>query len=378
MRIGIVYDAIYPFMTGGLERRNYELGRRLTQRHEVHLIGWQYWQGGPEMVYEGMRLRGVGRPVSFYDAQGRRTFREAASFALRVIPLLARERFDIVDCASIPYTSVLSTRIAAFRSPLVVTWAEYMGRRWQEYLGPRAFAAAAVESACAHVGRMRIAISEFTAARLPGKQPTVVVPNGLNHAEIEAAPPAVDAPDVLFVGRLVPHKRVDMLLEALSLLPPPYTLGIVGLGPGEGRLREIASELAVSDRVRFYGRLESTEAVYGLMKGARVFVQTSEQEGQSIAVMEAMACGSPPVVVKAPDSAATELVSSGVDGIVCDGMPKALSEAMGVLLCDESLRRRLSSNASLSARRYDWQDAAERLERVYLEVSRPTTASVRG
>ena len=45
MKIALVYDALYPFTTGGAEKRYYELGRRLAARHEVHSVSWQHWQG---------------------------------------------------------------------------------------------------------------------------------------------------------------------------------------------------------------------------------------------------------------------------------------------------------------------------------------------
>jgi hypothetical protein len=43
LRIGFVYDALFPYVTGGVERRIHELAARLATRHEVHLVSWSYW-----------------------------------------------------------------------------------------------------------------------------------------------------------------------------------------------------------------------------------------------------------------------------------------------------------------------------------------------
>ena len=53
MRIALVYDAIYPWVAGGAERRFREVGRRLAKRHEVHLVGWQWWDGPPTIECRG-------------------------------------------------------------------------------------------------------------------------------------------------------------------------------------------------------------------------------------------------------------------------------------------------------------------------------------
>jgi len=379
VKIALVYDAIYPYMYGGAERRYYELGRRLAREHEVHLIGWQFWPGPARTSSDGMQLIGVGKPASFYDRLGRRTLAEALKFALAVLPACAGKDYDVLDCSSVPYLPVLSTRFARPRSNIAVTWHEYMGERWGSYLGKRSIAAAAIENACARVGRVRIAVSGFTARRLPGgTPPTVVVQNGVDLETIDAAEPAPGGPDVLFVGRLLPHKQVGLALEAVRRLDAKVSFGIVGSGPEEERLQESASRLGLSDRVRFYGPLTDSKAVYAVMKSARLLVQPSEQEGESIVVKEAMACGLPCVVVDAEFSAAKDLVAEGENGFVVPGRAEALAEALGTLLEDEGKRRRFAANALAAARSFDWGHSAARIEEVYAGlVAGPAAARAR-
>ncbi|HWO73007.1 MAG TPA: glycosyltransferase family 4 protein [Dehalococcoidia bacterium] len=376
MKIALVYDAIYPYMYGGAERRYYELGRRLAREHEVHLIGWQFWSGPARTVQAGMQLIGVGKPVAFYDRHGRRTLGEALKFALAALPACAAKGYDVLDCSSVPYLPVLSARLARLRSSIAVTWHEYMGERWVSYLGKRSTAAALIEKLCARVGRLRIAVSEFTARRLPGETPpTVVVPNGVDLETIEAAEAAPDGPDVLFVGRLLPHKQVGLALEALRRLDSRATFGIVGSGPEATRLRETAQRLGLSDRVRFYGPLTDSRAVYAVMKSARLLVQPSEQEGESIVVKEAMACGLPCVVVDAEFSAAKDLITEGENGFAVPGRADALAQALGALLEDESRRRQFAANALAAAQGFGWEHSARRIEAVYAGLApRPAAA----
>lgn len=381
MKIALVYDAIYPYMRGGAERRYFELGRRLAQNHEVHLLGWQFWSGPKTRRLEGMLLRGVGSPVPFYAPGGRRSIKEAAAFAYRLLPTVARERFDIIDCSSIPYLSVLVSRLGnvSSRPPLVVTWHEYMGqRRWREYLGRGSLAATLVERLCASVGDARIAVSAFTARRLPVRRPpVVVVPNGVDCQAIQASPPAQEGPDILFVGRLLPHKRLDILLEAVQRLGSAGpTCGIVGAGPEEQRLRALADSLRLDGRVRFYGRPTTEEDVYGLMKASRVFALPSEQEGFSITTVEAQACGLPPVVVRAPDSAAPDLVQPGIDGLVCEKGPRSLAKALASVLHDQGLRSELSNGAKRTAMARDWNVAAWKAQRLYRTLAQGSAADL--
>ncbi|MDQ4035873.1 MAG: glycosyltransferase family 1 protein, partial [Chloroflexota bacterium] len=86
MRLALVYDAIYPWVTGGAERRFAELGRRLATRHDVHLVGWQWWDGPARIRRDGMTLHGLGRGPALYGDDGKRTVREALAFSARLLP----------------------------------------------------------------------------------------------------------------------------------------------------------------------------------------------------------------------------------------------------------------------------------------------------
>lgn len=367
MKIALIYDAIYPFVRGGAERRIYEIGRRLAKKHEVHLVGWTYWQGGFESPEPGLMLRGLGRPPRLYDSRGRRRPLEALLYSLKLSAFLRQNRFDLLDCSSIPYLPAFVARSIRPGTPLVVTWHEYLGNSWNQYLPEFAWMARHIESGAARLGRTRIAVSRFTASRLPSGPPTVVIRNGVDRAVIDSIKPADDGPELLFVGRLLPHKRVELLLGALSILDPSYRLGIVGTGPEESRLRKRAMDVGLDDRLRFYGEMPEADLL-ALMKASGVLVQPSAQEGQSIVVLEAMACGLPPVVVRSPNSGAGENFENEVSGLEVDAGTEALAAAVCVAR-NKDRRAALSKHARTAAQQFDWDDIAAQTERLYTSIT---------
>jgi glycosyltransferase involved in cell wall biosynthesis len=370
VRIAFVYDAIYPYVAGGAERRYYEIGHRLAARgHHVRLMGWQWWQGRATRMREGMRLQGVGKAPALHDAAGRRTFREAAAFAARLAAPLAAVDADIVECSSIPYapTFVAAALGRARGVPVAVCWHEYMDEGWGSYAGRRGRVAARVERLSAQCGTARIAVSEFTKRRLPPGPPLTVLENGVDYDAIASLSNAARTIDVVVASRLVPHKRVDLLLQALALLPGAKAQ-IIGEGPERQRLEREANRLGVEDRVTFVGRLASAGEVYAALGSARATVVTSEQEGFGMSVIEAQAAGTPPVVVRSALSAAADLVVDGETGLLADPEPEAIAAALGRLMQEPKLRNRLAVSAQTAARLFDWDAITDRAEAIYASL----------
>lgn len=379
LRIAFVYDALYPEINGGGERRNYELGKRLAARHEVTHISWDYWAGTGRVTRDGARLLAVGSPRPFYNHEGRRSIREAIAFGARIFPALLRNRFDIIDCSATPYIPLYSCWLASrlARTPLVSTWFEYWGDSWADYLPGRPVVARVahwVEAGARRFGDVVMPISAFTARRmgLDGSSPRVrVMGLGVSLEEIAAAPRADDAFEIVFVGRLTGYKRVDLLLGAVRELgggsESPRCL-IIGDGPDRARLERLAEELGLGRVVKFAGRLEADQ-MYGQMKAAKVYVQPSAREGYSLTVVEAQACGAVPVVVRSVLSAAPDLIHDGSDGLIVDATTTALAAGINELLADPQQLETMRAAAIESAGQLGWDAIAARVEEVYLKLA---------
>jgi len=145
------------------------------------------------------------------------------------------------------------------------------------------------------------------------------------------------APDqtlFLYVGRLDGEKGLDTLLEAVSLLPRDnFQLAIAGRGLYRQALEKQAQELDLERRVVFIGFVEP-EHLPALYNSADIFVMPSPEELQSIATLEAMACGKP--ILAADGRALPELVEPGVNGYLFQPVqPKDAARKMKQLIGEQ-------------------------------------------
>jgi L-malate glycosyltransferase len=373
MRIAFVYDALYPWVKGGAERRFHELGQRLSKRHEVHFLSWQWWEGPRVVERDGVTLHGVGTPPDFYGVDGRRTVREALTYSARLAPVLARGRWDVIDCSATPFIPLYATWVVArmTRTPLVVTWHEFWGKHWHEYMPDRpavATVARVLESFGRRLGDRVVAVSDFTAERIAksGDGRLTVVGNGVTLGGHRVAR-QVSAPEVVYVGRLIDEKRVDLLVDAVALLAdrlPKLRCAIVGSGPQLASLQDRVASQGLRDRVHFRAGL-SDAAVREAIAAAKVLVLPSLREGFGMTVAEAQAFGTVPVVVRSPHSAAPSLVRHGLDGLIVAPSAEGVAQGIAEVLGDRARQQRMSRHARQAGRLRDWDALAVRMERVY-------------
>lgn len=373
MRIAFLYDCVYPYTIGGVERRVHELGRRLAARgHEVHHFGMKFWDG-PETIEEGgVHIHGVS-PASPLYAGGRRAILPAARYAGSLLRPLLAGGFDLIDAQQFPYLHCLSAALAARMRgiPLVVTWHEVWGPYWRDYLGgATGMVGELTEKIVARLPASMAAVSRTTADQLPGlgiPGQVEIIPNGIDPLVIAAAPPADGHWDILYAGRLIPEKRIDLLLDAVSGLVAEYPslrVLILGEGPSRPALESLASRRGIREQVTFTGFVPDPATVIGFMKSAGVFVSPSIREGFGMAALEAMACGTPVVTVDHPRNAVKELVNS-TTGLVASLTPEDLGEKILDCLGDPS---RFRSGCTAMAAAYDWEMIVPRVERFYEKV----------
>ncbi|MDL0118812.1 glycosyltransferase family 4 protein [Halobacterium salinarum] len=321
MRIAFVTNVVYPFVTGGAEKRIHEIGTRLADEgHDVTVYGRHFWDGPEEISHAGMTLRAVAPEAELYE-DDRRSITEAVDFAARALPSLRkhlrRDEHDVVVASVFPYFPVLSTKLAALGTdtPLVTTWHEVWQSYWDEYLGYLAPFGKIVECVTARVPQYPVAVSGVTANRLatigPDRSRIRTISNGIDYDEIRETTPAEDGFDVLFAGRLIKDKRVDVLLEAFDQVAPAgTTLGVVGDGPQRDALEAQARRLDSAAQISFLGFLEEYEDVIAQMRAASIFASPSTREGFGITAVEAMAAGCTVIGADHPDSAVDEVIGN--------------------------------------------------------------------
>ena len=172
-----------------------------------------------------------------------------------------------------------------------------------------------------------------------------------------------------FTGRLVPHKGVDVILQALTRLPDDVVLLVIGSGPRLAGLVGLAERLRVADRVRFCAAVTDDDLPRYLAL-ADVFVCPSQNrlEGFGLAVAEAMAAGLPVVTTDMPG--VREVIEPGHEGLLAEPLlSDDLAAKIRILLDDPALARAMGAAGRRRAEeRYGLSTVAGRLLSLYASL----------
>lgn len=170
---------------------------------------------------------------------------------------------------------------------------------------------------------------------------------------------------IVSIGRLTEQKNFPMLLEAFAKFSkshPDYLLRIFGEGEQRGRLIELASGLGIADKTEFVGYISS---VSEQINGASMFVLSSNYEGISNAMTEAMALGLPVICTDCPVGGAELVIENGVNGILVPvGDVSALVAAMNLVADNHELAQRISKRAKEVTNRFSSESIGRMWERV--------------
>lgn len=179
---------------------------------------------------------------------------------------------------------------------------------------------------------------------------------------------------IVTVGRFVPRKGFDVLIRALPAVPKTELVVVGGperselqSEPEACRLRALAEELGVADRVQFYGSVARHD-MPAILRSADIVACTPWYEPFGIVPLEAMACGVP-VVASAVGGMLDTIVHDVTGRLVKPKRPDKLTEAINHLLRDSFMRQSLGAAGRDRARaRYSWDRVAADTERIYERV----------
>jgi len=196
-----------------------------------------------------------------------------------------------------------------------------------------------------------------------------ICPNGVDVERFSASnrgrPPELSDAGLVVgtVSVLRPEKNIHLLIEAFAgRAQPADRLVIVGSGPERERLVKLAEQRGIAAQCLF---VPSTNDVAPWLRAIDVFVLSSRSEGQSNALMEAMASGC--CVIAADIGGNRGLISPGVTGLLyANEDMESLSSRLAEAMVQPSTRRRLARAASeLMQREFSWPVAIERMEAVF-------------
>ena len=180
---------------------------------------------------------------------------------------------------------------------------------------------------------------------------------GLDHDQYRPGQAKAQRPSLIYLGRLMHYKRVDMLIRFMIPIAedhPEAVLHVVGFGPAEDELRRTVDHCGMRGRVVFHGHVSEEEKVSRLQQ-AWVLVTASMKEGWGLVAVEANACGTPAVAFNVPGLC--EAIDHLHSGLLAES-EKEFVDAVLRVLEDRGYRDRLSRAALKHAEQFSWDRAA--------------------
>jgi glycosyltransferase involved in cell wall biosynthesis len=295
------------------------------------------------------------RPSRLIDPHDRRYRR----FSLRTDAALLRFLRSVRDGVLVSTRPGLNLAVARFVRPSVVR----VGQEHIHLSHHRSRQPALHDAIGTHYGNLDAVVTLTTAdadeyrALLGDDMRILAIPNAVPSPGVRAA---LDRPLVVAAGRLTGHKGFDRLIRAFRRVAdvrPDWQLRIFGEGQKRPALQVLIDELGLADSVRLMGFADRLPQE---MTAASIFAMSSRFEGFPMVLLEAIACGLPPVSFDCP-TGPRDLIDDGVNGLlIANGDIDALGEGLLRLIDDEKGRRAMGAAALETSRRFTPEAIAAR------------------
>lgn len=374
-------DVSHP-QAGGAEQYIHQISRRWVEAGvDVTWFTGRSEGQSPSEVIDGIFVARGGGPLAVYPKALARLARQRRAFEAVIdcqngipffSPLILENKVPVVQVVHHVHQEQFSTR---FSPPMAALGRHLEGNAAKAVYGTRPIATVSPST------RLEL-------RRLGFRGPIDIVPNGSTGVAQRAGARGRE-PTITVVSRLVPHKRIDILLGQVAVAAtaiPSLKVEIVGEGPERPRLQQIAMDLGLNSVVTFHG-YQPDQCRNEILSRAWLTVSTSANEGWGCTVIEAAAMGIPCLALRAPgirdsviDGRTGWLVSSPKE------LGRALTKAVNFLSVQED-RDRMSEACQTWASFFNWDRSAELLAGVVFDetskarakyprrLSRSTTAT---
>ena len=280
-------------------------------------------------------------------------------FMLKSLAKALATDFDLIEGSNV--VSYLPAYLAAkLKGKPVIAWVpDVLGRHWFNFGAAVGLAGLIAEKVYLKLSWTRIiALSAATKTKLIAAsidpEKISVVHAGIDPQEFEFdRPPKFNSFTIICVARLVKTKRIDQLIQAAAKLP--VKLIVVGFGPQEARLKNLAG-----DKVKFFKHLSRRELLK-LISRCHLFCLPSVVEGFGIATIEAMACGLPAVLADIPVN--REVTHNGQGAIFFE--PENAVDLAAQISKIRLIYKQKQTEALKLSKTYTWQKIYNQTKKVY-------------
>ncbi|MEK6916972.1 MAG: glycosyltransferase [Nanoarchaeota archaeon] len=361
-------------ITGGVENRVFYLAKELSKKNKVFVITSRR-PNKIKVFFSGIDVINLG-PAYPYTSSGHVLKRAlwGMNTLLKLPGIILKNKIDVVDGQSFfCYPAAIFSKLFGVKAH--ITYHEVWLNSWVKNTGSwMGIFGELMERKVLLLSRLLkikvISVSDATSKKLfRHKVTSVVVPNGVNvgyYKKIKAK--KTKEPSICFVGRLVPHKKVDVLLHAVARIKkeiPKLKCVIIGDGPDKKRLMKLAEDLNIKKNVEFLGYVESYDSVIRALKSSWILCHPGTVEGFGIVLLESMASNVP--YVASDIGVFKEVTDNGKGGLLFKtNDEKDLAKKAAKLLKDKKLYGE-KVKETVFVKKYDWEKVAKELKKVYSE-----------
>lgn len=341
---------LFHNVSGGVERMAIVLMNELVKRgHEVELLSWDRSEAD---THYSLDARVTWHKLDMGDANEKAGWRLRLQRQRVIRQLISRARPDVM--IAFQHGPFLTAAIAALGLNVPIVAAERNAPQRFDHL---------------RVGKNRnlifqtfrladcitVQLDDYVAGYPSYLHDRIVsIPNPV-HSATALAQPAEKAGSrrLLSVGRLSYQKNQSVLIEAFAQIArqvPEWSLVLVGAGEDETRLKQLADNTGLSERIEFIGAVKDVERFY---LDSQLFCLPSRWEGFPNALAEAMAHGLPAVGFAAC-AGVGQLIEPGKTGLLAEGngSVQTLANVLQTLMRDDDMRQKMGSAAAAAMARY--------------------------
>jgi glycosyltransferase involved in cell wall biosynthesis len=273
------------------------------------------------------------------------------------------KKFPQTPWIYLPHSLVMSQEIQSYQLPPVMNW---VSTRVYEHL--QMWALRHADRTLRFSQQACDALSRYYGNSVRPR--FTINPMGVELPRAVERRPIVYPLKLLWVGQLIPRKRIDIALEMLAKLRQySWIFDVVGDGLSREALERHSRGLGLQDRVRFHGFQADPLTWY---RAADLLLFPSWLENSPLTMLEAMSCGVPCLALSGDGihfhNANSEIIENGVDGFLADSDEDFLYQLERILKQPEVLRKTGDAARETITRRHTWEKHLDRYEELFSEL----------